>query len=82
MAILQASKEFTNARLQDGTFDCAYGYLTGDGFCVANYDSHAALMEDLMTYPQFPSMDWEVTPLVDADAGFDKWIEYFEKRAG
>jgi muconolactone delta-isomerase len=80
LAILRASKEFVNARLQDGTFECAYGFPEGDGFCVASYDSHEALMDDLLQYPQYPIMEWEITPLVDANHGFGKFIEYTEKQ--
>ena len=82
IAILQASKEHTMARLTDGRFDCAYGFPEGDGFCVANYDSHEALMDDLLTYPQYPLMDWVITPLVGAEHSYDRFIEYLKKQVG
>jgi hypothetical protein len=80
VALLEASKEMMQAWLEQGRMECAYGFPTGGGFCIGSYDSHEALMDTLLEYPHYPLMDWEITPLVDADYGFDKFIEYFKKQ--
>jgi len=82
VAMLQASKELVNAWLESGLADCAYGFPAGDGFCIANHDSHETLMDTIVEYPQYPFMDWEITPLVDANYSFDKFIAYFKSQAG
>ncbi len=82
VSILQASREFVNARIQDGRFDCAYGYVHGEGFCVANAESPEALMADLLSFPAFPRFNWEIVPLVEFNASYDAWIAFFKERIG
>lgn len=82
VAIFEAAKEHTNARLADGRFECAYGFLAGEGFCIANYDSHEVLMDDLLIYPQYPFMEWEITPLVDANHSYDQFIKHAKEKVG
>ena len=36
-------------------------------------------MDRLLDYPMSPFVDYEVTPLVELDAAFDKLISYIER---
>jgi muconolactone delta-isomerase len=82
LAILQAAKAYTEERLENGTFDCAYGFLYGDGFCVTNQDSHEAVLEDLLKYPQYPLMNWEIVPVIGAAQSFDTFIQFTQRQIG
>ncbi len=82
VALLEASKEFFNARLADGTWDCAYSSPEGRGMCICNYDSHEALMDDMLRCPIYPFENLEVRPVVDLNDGMDKFIELCKKLTG
>ncbi len=79
----QAAKQWSNARLADGTLDCQYNFVDLSGGCVTiNADSHEEVMDNLLDYPLFPFFDWDVKPLADWSHAHDKWIEYFQKLSG
>ena len=51
--LFDAALDWLQAKLEDGTFDCIYGFLEGGGLSVVNVDSHAALLELMAEYPLF-----------------------------
>ena len=86
VALLQAGKEWTNARLADGSVDCAYnviGSKQGIGaVAIANADSHEALVELVLSFPQYPFFDLEILPLSDLNHFLGKGIEMMQKSMG
>ena len=81
-ALLQAAKEWVNARIADGTIECHYVFPEGGGFTISNADSHEAVRDALLDYPLYPFMFWEVKPLCDWSQSYDKYIELYKKVAG
>ena len=66
-----ASIEWLDAKVQDGTFDCIFGFLEGGGFSVANVDSHREALELMADYPLFGLVTWEVHPVLEFKEGID-----------
>ena len=66
-----AAFEWLEQKVDDGTFDCIYGFLEGGGFSVANADSHLHALELMAEYPLFGLVNWEVRPLLDFKEGTD-----------
>jgi hypothetical protein len=66
-----ASITWLEGKVDDGTFDCIYGYLEGGGFGVANVDSHADALSLMADYPLFGLVTWEVHPLLEFGEGLD-----------
>ena len=64
-----ASLDWLEGKLNDGTFDCIFGYLEGGGFAVADVDSHSVALELMADYPLFGLATWEVRPLLDFREG-------------
>ena len=86
VAVLQAGKEWINARLADGSVDCAYnvmGSKQGIGaVAIANADSHEALAELVLSFPQYPFFDLEILPLSDINHAVEKTIALMQKPMG
>ncbi|NIO03145.1 MAG: hypothetical protein GTN74_00630 [Proteobacteria bacterium] len=80
--VFQAAKEWANARLADGTFDCHYVYSDLGGISITNADSHEAIQDLILDCPLYPYFDWEVTALCDANHSYDKNVSYFKKLGG
>ncbi|HEX4307072.1 MAG TPA: hypothetical protein VHZ54_13630 [Solirubrobacterales bacterium] len=59
------------AKLEDGTFDCLYGFLEGGGFSVTNADSHLDALGLMTGYPLFGLVTWDVRPVLDFKEGAD-----------
>jgi hypothetical protein len=66
-----AAIEWLDGKLDDGTFDCVYGFLEGGGFAIANVDSHREALELMADYPLYAMVTWEVRPLLDFKEGLD-----------
>lgn len=66
-----AAFEWLESKVDDGTFDCIFGFLEGGGFSVANVDSHADALELMAEYPLFGLVSWEVRPLLEFKEGVD-----------
>ena len=81
--LYQAAKQWSNAQLADGRFDCQYNFADLSGACaIVNADSHEEVVETLLDCPVSPFMDWDVKPLSDWEHAVDKLIEYSQKMAG
>jgi hypothetical protein len=68
---LDAAIEWLEAKLDDGTFDCVYGFLEGGGFGITNADSHRAALDVMADYPLFGMVTWDVRPLLEFKEGLD-----------
>ena len=86
VAVLQAAREWINARLANGSVDCAYNVIgskqgMGD-VAIANADTHEALAELLLSFPQYPFVDLEILPLSGVDHAAERTIALMQKRVG
>jgi hypothetical protein len=76
---VRAAREWLQAKLDDGTFECIYAYPQGGGCSIGESDSIEQLMERLLDYPISPFVEYDVQPLIEMDAAFDRLIPYVEK---
>jgi hypothetical protein len=77
--MVRSAQEWIQAKLDDGTFECVYAFPEGGGLSIGENSSHEELMEQLMSYPLSPFVEYEVHPLVDLDAAFDRFIPFIER---
>ena len=77
--LVRQSKDWLTDRLDDGTFEVCYAFPGGGGLSIGENASHEELMERLMEYPLSPFVEFDVTPLVEMDAAFDRLIPYIER---
>jgi hypothetical protein len=66
-----AAIDWLQVRLDDGTFDCLYGFIEGGGFSVANVGSHREALELMAGYPLFGMVQWDVRPVLEFREGLD-----------
>jgi hypothetical protein len=66
-----AALEWLQGKLDDGTFDCLYGFLEGGGFAVTNAESNRDALQLMTDYPLFGLVSWEVRPLLEFKEGDD-----------
>ena len=66
-----AAIAWLQGRLDDGTFDCLYGFMEGGGFSIANADSHREVLDMMAAYPLFGLVTFEVRPLLEFKEGID-----------
>jgi hypothetical protein len=66
-----AAIEWLDAKVQDGTFDCIFGFMEGGGFSVLNADSHREVLDVMAEYPLFGLVTWDVQPLLEFKEGID-----------
>jgi muconolactone delta-isomerase len=76
---LKAAREWIEEKRDDGTFEAVYAFPQGGGCSIGENDSHEQLMDLLMEYPLSPFVQYDVQPLVEADAAFDRFEAYIEK---
>jgi hypothetical protein len=67
-----AALEWIDEKLDDGSFDCVYGFLTGGGFAISNRDSHSEVLADMTDYPLYGMVTWDVQPLLEFREGTDQ----------
>jgi hypothetical protein len=79
--VARAAQEWLQAALDDGWIECCYAYPHGGGCSISEVDSHEVLMDRLLAYPMSPFVEYEVEPLVDLDAAFDRLIPAIERAA-
>jgi muconolactone delta-isomerase len=63
--VLSAQRDWLNAKLDDGTVDCAYGFVGGGGMGIVNADSVEEVHALIVGSPGFPIGDNEIRPLGD-----------------
>ncbi len=80
LALYQASKDWVKEKLSDKTLDCAYGFVQGLGFAIANANSHEELLELLQAYPLYGFITFDIKPLVNFVWALEKAIEYIQKQ--
>lgn len=66
-----AAIDWLQAKLDDGTFDCLYGFIEGGGFSVANVGSHREALELMAEYPLYGMVQWDVRPVLEFREGLD-----------
>ncbi|NVI97855.1 hypothetical protein HV824_06935 [Myxococcus sp. AM009] len=79
IALNRAVRDWVGARLQDGTFDCAYYVLPKMGLCILNADSHESLLSLLRAWPSFAFQEFEIHMLADVRHGIDNNFERLQK---
>lgn len=67
-----AAMDWLKVRLDDGTFDCLYGFLEGGGFSIANVASHEEALDLMTEYPLYGMVEWEVRPVLEFGEGMEK----------
>jgi hypothetical protein len=58
-------------KVNDGTFDCVFGFPEGGGFSVTNADSHREVLDIMADYPLFGLVTFDVRPLLEFKEGTD-----------
>lgn len=66
-----AALSWVEGKLNDGAFDCVYGFLEGGGFSITNADSHRDLLDMMADYPLFGLVEWDVRPVLEFKEGTD-----------
>lgn len=66
-----AAIAWLEGKIDDGTFDCVYGFLEGGGFSIANAGSHREVLDVMAEYPLFGLVTFEVRPLLEFKEGTD-----------
>lgn len=69
--MFDASLEWLDGKINDGTFDCIYGFMEGGGFSVANAGSNSEALALMADYPLFGLVTWQVRPLLEFREGTD-----------
>jgi hypothetical protein len=64
-----AAMDWLEGKVEDGTFDCIFGFIEGGGFSIANAGSHREALELMTEYPLYGLVTWEVRPLLDFKEG-------------
>ena len=80
--ILVDTQAWLDERMEDGTVDCAYGFVTGGGVGIVNADSSEELNELLLSAPDFPIGDFDVRPLAEPDTSLRNAIDALHRAAG
>jgi hypothetical protein len=77
--LVRQAQEWLQARVDDDTFEAIYAYPQGGGCSIGENESVEQLMEQLLDYPLSPFVEFDVQPLVELDAAFDRFIPFVEK---
>jgi hypothetical protein len=83
IVLLQAARDYQSALIEDGTIDCAYGFLEAEsGFAIYNADSHAQANDYHARYPLGAFYKWEIEPLCDLIDIYDRYIKLLKEQLG
>lgn len=66
-----AAMSWLEGKLDDGTFDCVFGFLEGGGCSITNADSHREALGLMADYPLFGLVSWEVRPVLEFKEGIE-----------
>ena len=72
---LKRTRDWVNAKLADGTLDCAYSFPAGGGFFIFNADSHEDLMQKIIDFPLRPLTELEIQPICDFNKATDMVVD-------
>lgn len=64
-----AAMAWLDQKVDEGRFDCIFGYLEGGGFGVANAETHREVLDLMAEFPLFGLSTWEVRPLLEFREG-------------
>lgn len=81
IALNRAVRDWVEARMKDGTIDCAYYVLPKMGLCIVNADSHESLLSLLRAWPSFAYQEFEIHMLADVRHGIDNNHERLQRQA-
>jgi len=74
-AVFKAANEWSAANLENGTFDCVYGFADGrGGVTIVNANSHEDLLLLVRSSPMYHFIDYEIQPLCDLKILWDQQI--------
>jgi muconolactone delta-isomerase len=79
--LLTAQRDWLNEKVNDGTLDCAYGFVGGGGCGIANADSHEEMHALIVGSPGFVLSDSEVRPLGDLNETIGAGVEALRRAA-
>lgn len=80
--LLKAASVWIKGKLEDGSLDCHYSYFGGGGMGIANAESHAELLANILAYPLYPFFEWEVTPLMEYEGAYEEYAGFYQRMAG
>jgi hypothetical protein len=66
-----AAMDWLRTQLDNGTFDCLYGFLEGGGFSISNASSHSEALAMMTEYPLYGLVEWEVRPVLEFGEGME-----------
>ncbi|MFV2033165.1 MAG: hypothetical protein ACC663_11770 [Gammaproteobacteria bacterium] len=75
-AVFRAADAWNTAKLDDGSFDCVYGFADGrGGASIVNANSHEDLLRTVRSSPMYYFIDYEIYPLCDLKVLWDLQID-------
>jgi muconolactone delta-isomerase len=80
--LLQASLVWLKEKLALGILDSTYNLFGGGGIGIANAASHEEVLLLLLSYPLYPYFTWEVKPLLDFEASYEAYINFYQQLSG
>src|SRR5947209_18298032 len=66
-----AAMSWLEGKVNDGTFDCIFGFMQGGGFSVVNADCDGRVLKLMSDYSLFGVVTWDVRPLEEFMEGAD-----------
>ncbi|HWW66838.1 MAG TPA: hypothetical protein VNY83_02535 [Solirubrobacterales bacterium] len=79
--ILSAQRDWLKQKVDDGTLDYAYGFVTGGGCGIANAGSAEEINALILDAPAFAIGNYEVRPLGDVGQTLDAAVRSLERAA-
>jgi muconolactone delta-isomerase len=71
-AVFTAANAWNKTRLEDGSFDCVYGFADGrGGVSIVNAATHEDLLRLIRSSPMYHFIDYEIRPLCDLQLLWD-----------
>jgi muconolactone delta-isomerase len=75
-AVFKAAHEWSTTNLNNGNFDCVYGFADGrGGVSIVNADSHEDLLQMIRSSPMYHYIDYDIRPLCDLQLLWDLQIQ-------
>lgn len=77
--LYESVRAWVQARLEDGTLDCAYYMVHEKGMCIMNAGSHEDLMRQVRDWPAALYSDFTIYPLADFRSAMQDRIARFQQ---